>query len=781
MDNMSTGDDISQTKRSFLKFHAENLKHTIRSGDSTLRLIDIFTAEEVIRQLGTTNELTSSLAFDITLALSYAGSQGHVALTVEDFERYEECFYSFRQLALRTELGAAENSWLSGEEPIDGENKEKASLYKHLFEEHSALLITELETLGLTAPITHERTLEQGRWSLRRFKHLQCQVDQFVSSGLTRDKYTEMGDSIKQVMRGYVAQLFEHNLSSTANFDAEAGAVCENQLDRQALAAAQSLLSRLVFVSGGPGTGKTTTAARMLVLNLLQAHLQATETHSSDEKHANLGREISALCLAPTGKAAQRLAASLRAQVFKILDVLSLEESLRQQLLNGLPSEGLTMHRYLIDQGAPMDELYAYDRRSDNQRVFGDGGPCVKHSPSIVIVDESSMIDLALMQRFVSTVSDDTTLVFLGDHFQLPPVEAGEVFAGWVNGYSRCGYSSQQLSALADLLSIDEALLAPLNAHQGGVNSKSSRAPSASHGSARSEVQFNPVVQLLKTYRFSGALGEFARLIRDADYQDISSFLAQSVVSDVSVSWIDLTNGSQALASSVADVSTAELYNELTGAYAAYAEALREQSPLPVLHACFEKFQVLCSTRKGPLGTEAINAHLEQALMSLISRHRDSHSRDTSAYIVQGKASTGDKVYHGKPILIESNYPHLDVYNGDVGFVIDDNASLSTEGMSSEGSLNRGRRYAIQFYRGDDQAPVSVPYHKISGYSLAYAMTVHKSQGSEYQNVSVVIAPYASEMLSRSLLYTAITRSRSQVHVYVSKSSLQQSLGVARH
>lgn len=773
MDNMARGDDVSQAKHSFLKFHAENLKHVIRSGDSTLRLIDVFAAEEVLRQLGKINELTSSLAFDITLALSYASSQGHVVLTEEEFERYEECFYSFRQLALRTESGVAENSWLSGEEPSDGSNKERASLYKHLFEEHSALLITELETLGLTAPITHERTLEQGRWSLRRFKHLQSQLDQFVSSRLTRDKYTEMDDSIKQVMRGHVAELFEHNLKSTADSDD----ACENQLDRQALAAVQSLLARIVFVSGGPGTGKTTTAARMLVLNLLQAHLQATETQYSDEKHANQGREISALCLAPIGKAAQRLAASLRAQVFKILDVLSLKEPLRQKLLNGLSSEGLTMHRYLIDQGAPMDELYAYDRRSDNQCVFGDGGPCVKHSPSIVIVDESSMIDLALMQRFVSTVSDDTTVVFLGDHFQLPPVEAGEVFAGWVNGYSRCDYSSQQLSALADLLSIDEALLAPLNVHQDGVNSKSSLFPSASHGSASSEVQFNPVVQLLKTYRFSGALGEFARLIRDADYRDISSFLAQPVGNDVSVSWIDSTNGSQASDSSSADVSAAELYDGLSMAYSAYAEAVREQSSLPVLHACFEKFQALCSTRKGPIGTEAINAHLEQTVMSLILGQRDSDSRDASAYIAQGKASTGDKVYHGKPILIESNYPHLDVYNGDVGFVIDDYASLSTESMSSGGSLTSGRRYSIQFYRGDDQAPVSVPYHKISGYSLAYAMTVHKSQGSEYQNVSVVVAPYASEMLSRALLYTAITRSKSHVHVYVSKASLQHSLG----
>ena len=777
MDNMARGDDVSQAKHSFLKFHAENLKHVIRSGDSILRLIDVFSAEEVLRQLGTTNELTSSLAFDITLALSYASSQGHVALTEEDFERYEECFYSFRQLALRTDLGVAENSWLSGEEPSDGSNKERASLYKHLFEEHSALLITELETLGLTAPITHERTLEQGRWSLRRFKHLQSQLDQFVSSRLTLDKYTEMNDSIKLAMRGHVAELFEHNLKSTADSDEEVGAVCENQLDRQALAAVQSLLARIVFVSGGPGTGKTTTAARMLVLNLLQAHLQETETQYSDEKHAKPGREISALCLAPTGKAAQRLAASLRAQVLNILDVLSLKESLRPKLLNGLSSEGLTMHRYLIDQGTPMDELYAYDRRSDNQRVFGDGGPCVKHSPSIVIVDESSMIDLALMQRFVSTVSDDTTVVFLGDHFQLPPVEAGEVFAGWVKGYSRCGYSSQQLSALADLLSIDEALLAPLNAHQDGVNSRSSRVQSTSHGSASSKVQFNPVVQLLKTYRFSGALGEFARLIRDADYRDITSFLAQPVGNDVSVSWIDSTNGSQASDSSSADFSAAELYDGLSKAYSAYAEAVREQLSLPVLHACFEKFQALCSTRKGPLGTEVINAHLEQTVMSLISDQCDSDSRDTIAYIAHGKASTRDKVYHGKPILIESNYPHLDVYNGDVGFVIDDYALLSSESMSSGGSLTRGRRYSIQFFRGDDQAPVSVPYHKISGYSLAYAMTVHKSQGSEYQNVSVVVAPYASEMLSRALLYTAITRSKSHVHVYVSKASLQQSLG----
>lgn len=777
-----TIENTSLIKHASISGRAENLKYAIRSGESTLRLIDVFAAEEAVRQLGASHEIMSALAFDITLALSYASSQGYVALTLSDFERYEECFYSFRQLALagRAEP-AAEGSWVANEEPNDTSSEARASLFKRAFEEYSALLIIELEALGLAAPITYERTHEQGRWSLRRFKHLQSAVDQFVSSRLALDKYTAMEDSTKRAMRDHVARLFDNNLKSADVSGVDADTDCENQIDHQALAAAQSLLSRLVFVSGGPGTGKTTTAARMLVLNLLQANLKA-ETDSSDEKRTNQDHEISALCLAPTGKAAQRLAASIRVQVFNILGVLSLETSLVKRLLSGLSSEGLTMHRYLIDQGAPMDELYAYDRRSDNQRVFGDGGPSVKHTPSIVIVDESSMIDLALMQRFISTVRESTTVVFLGDHFQLPPVEAGEVFAEWVRSYSRCSYSSEQLHALAEMLSMDEVQLSQLNARQAVTSVQGS---DASRGAINAEVQFNPVVQLLKTYRFGGALGEFARLIRDADYQDICSFLAQLPGDEISVTWNEAAGREQvsagAIADTGADTGATALYGDLVKAYRAYVDAVQEQSPLPELHACFEKFQVLCSTRKGPLGTEAINAHIEQAMMNHLSAYRDRDSIETNRYMAQSTAATRDKAYHGKPILIESNYPHLDVYNGDVGFVIDDAVSLSSGDDSSEKRSDTGRRYSIQFYRGDDQAPVSVPYHKISGYSLAYAMTVHKSQGSEYQNVSVVIAPYASEMLSRALLYTAVTRSKSQVHVYVSKGSLQQSLSAVQH
>ena len=156
----------------------------------------------------------------------------------------------------------------------------------------------------------------------------------------------------------------------------------------------------------------------------------------------------------------------------------------------------------------------------------------------------------------------------------------------------------------------------------------------------------------------------------------------------------------------------------------------------------FERFQLLCSTLEGPLGIYFINSYIEQ------SYH--------SACFPNGKVM-GD-LYHGKAILVTRNHPHLNIYNGDIGFVIKD-----------EKSANLNVHFPIVNHEA-----IIVPPARIKEWQSAYAMTVHKSQGSEYQHVGVVLADYAKELLSRALLYTALTRSKERCDIWAGSEVLNK-------
>jgi ATP-dependent exoDNAse (exonuclease V) alpha subunit len=192
------------------------------------------------------------------------------------------------------------------------------------------------------------------------------------------------------------------------------------------------------------------------------------------------------------------------------------------------------------------------------------------------------------------------------------------------------------------------------------------------------------------------------------------------------------------------------LLSEIESAYLAYANVAADKASLADLQRAFDQYQVLCSTRLGMLGTQEVNERIDK----MLRRHC--------------QAARGELLdrglFHGQAILIEANYPALDIYNGDIGFVIED----------------ANGRASFQFYRGEHIDPIVVPGHKLTGYSLAYALTVHKSQGSEYRDVAVIVAPYAAELVSRRLLYTGITRSMEGLSLYISSEQSRTVLGEAR-
>ncbi len=193
-----------------------------------------------------------------------------------------------------------------------------------------------------------------------------------------------------------------------------------------------------------------------------------------------------------------------------------------------------------------------------------------------------------------------------------------------------------------------------------------------------------------------------------------------------------------------------KLSKYVTGAYQAYFDLVKARASLEQLNAAFAEFQLLCSTHEGEHGVKAMNDLIER---SLIAGHHE---------LRLGAMDPAMFLYHGKPILITKNHTDLGVFNGDIGFVIAQQISGSS-----------GAKFTVMVPQGSGDA-IQVSPKRLKAWQPAYAMTVHKSQGSEYQHVGLLLAGYAKELLSRSLLYTGLTRAKKRCDIWANIDALEQ-------
>ena len=426
---------------------------------------------------------------------------------------------------------------------------------------------------------------------------------------------------------------------------AEAGGA----LDRQALAAAAALRQRVLFVAGGPGTGKTYTATRILAL------LRAAEP----------GLRIA--LAAPTGKAAARLSESLAGGVADLGEPGV-----------GLPTEAVTLHRLL---GAhPERAGFRHDARAP-----------LPHD--LVLVDEGSMVDLPLFDALLAALRPEARLVVLGDPDQLPPVEVGSTFADLCAAGD--GPAPPGLDAFCDALGL------------GGVPSSKHAAPLA-----------GSVVALTESRRFTDTsdVGVFAVAVRDGDAGGAVAALRDRPALDL-------------------------VEDDPAGAAAAWAgrfapNVVGAETPEEALEA-LSRFRLLAAVRRGPRGVEGLNEAVERAL-------RVDGLVRWSPY--------GDRLYRGRPVLVTRNDPATGLSNGDVGV------------LWKTGTQTAGAGWVAAFPGGE-----SVSVERLPAHEPAWALTVHKSQGSEFDAVGVVLPEPGTRgagLVSRRLLYTAATRARERVAVF---------------
>lgn len=449
----------------------------------------------------------------------------------------------------------------------------------------------------------------------------------------------------------------------------------------QRWAAATAVLSRLAVVAGGPGTGKTTTVARVLAL--------------LDDQAAAAGDRPPLVALAaPTGKAAARLEEAVHAQA-ALIDV---GDATRQRLLAAGAS---TIHRLL---GA---------RPGNSGRFRHDRFNQLPHD--VVVVDETSMVALSIMARLTEAVRPDARLLLVGDPEQLASVEAGAVL-GDIAGPALGGMCMRE-AARSRL-----ARVAP-------------PPPPTTAGSGEAAMG-DGVVVLRANHRFHGVLAEFAAAVRAGRADGAIDLLARG---DPALCWADADLSTGDAPTGAPSHAASEAPSDAAADRQRAVEAIR-QVALPAgsavvaaaaagdgtgALAALEGFRLLCAHRRGPAGVAAWTQRVEQWL----------------AAEVEGFDPDGPW-YVGRPLVVNANDYSLRLYNGDAGVT----------------TARPGGGVAVAFPRGGSLRWVSPS--RLAGVDTVFAMTVHKAQGSEFAHVAVVLPPPESPVLTRELLYTAVTRAR---------------------
>lgn len=445
-------------------------------------------------------------------------------------------------------------------------------------------------------------------------------------------------------------------------------------VDWQKIACGIALRGRLSIITGGPGTGKTYTAARLLAL--LFAMDRSPE-------------RLRVMLAAPTGKAAARLKQSIDAALGE----------LSEQVGDRLPLNELASH---IQPARTLHSLLG--ARPDTRRFRFDAARPLE--VDVLIVDEASMIHLEMMAALLEALPPQARVVFLGDKDQLASVEAGAVLGDLCRDAEAGRYSARTLAFI-------EAVTGQ-------------RVPDSFAGEGPPLAQ--QTVMLRESRRFGGPIGQLALAANRGDVEASTQLLHAKAKGELA--WLD--------APSTAVVVQLALHGraDAPGGFAGYLHALRQRPTVPdaqthrdwvlsVLNA-FERFRLLCAVRQGDWGSEGLNLAIERALVS-------------AGLLVKRGAW-----YEGRPVMVTRNDAGVGVFNGDIGIAL----PPATPGAP------------LRAYFLDGAEARSVGVSRLAAVETAFAMTVHKSQGSEFEHTVLVLPRDPSRVLTRELVYTGITRAR---------------------
>ncbi|WP_133407224.1 exodeoxyribonuclease V subunit alpha [Parashewanella tropica] len=467
----------------------------------------------------------------------------------------------------------------------------------------------------------------------------------------------------------------------------------QNQtIDWQKVAAATALTRQLAVITGGPGTGKTTTVTKMLFL-------------------LQLNQELNIKLVAPTGKAAARLTESIKASKARLAsDLAQHANEMDLSAIEQIPEEASTIHRLL----GVVPNSHRYRHNQDNPLRL-----------DLLIVDEASMIDLPMMHKLLSALPEHARLILLGDQDQLASVEAGAVLADICHGIKLKGetgsawkmrYSNAQLDVLSRLTHTDLAQFLDAD---------------GSFGDSLCMLQYS--------HRFAGeaGIGQLAKAVNNGEIESVLNVWQKGYKE---ISWL---GHGEISANHQQNIGLVTMINQSVEHYRPYLQLIEnlkqnyqvginkgDDTAIEVINK-FNNYRLLCPMRSGDYGVDGINQQMADALQK------------------RRLITVGQEFYLGRPIIIQSNDYNLGLFNGDIGIILQDSEQpgrLMAHFIKADGSILK-------------VLPARLPTH-----DTCYAMTVHKSQGSEFDRVALVMPPRPTQsqwqLLTKELLYTAITRAK---------------------
>ncbi|RFP08781.1 exodeoxyribonuclease V subunit alpha [Duganella sp. BJB488] len=445
--------------------------------------------------------------------------------------------------------------------------------------------------------------------------------------------------------------------------------------DWQKIACAVAMRGKLGIITGGPGTGKTYTVARLLALLFATAGARQS------------GLRVA--LAAPTGKAAARLKQSIDSALDDLAEKVGAALPLRE--LAARMGAARTLHSLL---GA----------RPGTRAFQHNAGNLLE--VDVLIVDEASMIHLEMMSALLAALPPDATLILLGDKDQLASVEAGAVLGDLCHNAEAGAYESETLSYVQA--------------------STGQQIPDSYAGDGGPIAQ--QTVMLRESRRFGGPIGALALAVNAGNTASALQVLRDGT--DGKVAWIDPAQSSDLLQLALAGRAGAP------GGYQAYLKMVKSGAPEgeEIVHLAwvksvltsFETFRILCAVREGEWGVTGLNDVIEQRLQSA------------------GLLRRSGEWYVGRPVMVTRNDYGTGVFNGDIGLTLPDPA----------------RPGALRVYFSEGDNVRSVLATRLRNVETAFAMTVHKSQGSEFQHTVLVLPKDSGGMLARELIYTGITRAR---------------------
>lgn len=442
------------------------------------------------------------------------------------------------------------------------------------------------------------------------------------------------------------------------------------KIDWQKVAVAVAIKSPFSIITGGPGTGKTTTVTRLLLV------LQELFEH---KLHIKL--------VATTGKAASRLEESLKKALVDVRRKIALSDA----LLNSIPQKAETLH-----------SLLGVNAFNDKTRYHANNPLQL----DVLVVDETSMIDLPMMAKLINALKPETRLILLGDQAQLASVEAGAVLGELAQGQQPYSHAQAAYLQATTGYAVDEAEFVP------------TLRDCQCHLIDSHRFKANSGIKLLSACIQQGEDKAGLRLF--ADYPQELHFNAFGVGADV-----------QQCVRRVVKSAVENYRTYLTELYQVCAQRLdlNAKNDQGITHAeaiqqHFNAVRFLTALRNSPLGVENLNKEIAQALREekLLGFRRE------------------QDWYIGKPIMITENDHNVRLYNGDIGLCL------------AEGKVWFGNR--------------EVSASRIPAHEPAFMMTIHKSQGSEFDHTVMVLPTEPNPVLSRELVFTGVTRAREQLTVF---------------